>query len=275
MSDWNVDRSIIKVAGYPGGSTIHTTVTANAAANTIGDWAEIIPSLPHDSILIVDCTTFNSNSEFLFDLGVGAAGSEIVLVNKIAKSGGYTCSSRGILWEIPIIIPAGTRVSIRCQCKVLGSKTLSIAIIAKHYGGYNKGDFFSVCDSYGYNTSDSGGTAVDPGGVANTYGGWTEIKDSTLRNSKALLIGLGNSDNSARNVAAWSLDIAIGAIGSELIIIDSYPAYCSGNLDYVTPTITPLIYVPIPAGSRIAARAVCTDTDAADRLLDIIIYAFS
>ena len=273
MADWSYPGGGFKLLTSPGGVSYHAAITSGAA-NTNGNWTEIIASLPYDSVINFQKNVHGYNDDYLFDVGVGAAGSEILAVQALIVPVGYTSGLTGVPCDIPMIFPAGSRISIRCQCRG-ATKVLYIAAVATYIGGFAKNRFYNLSNSYGYVTADSGGTSIDPGVDVNTYGAWTQIAAATERECKALIIGTGGQSLANRNSAIWSLDVGIGAVGFEVPIVIAQPIiHISGSVDDVQPIFTPIYELSIPAGTRLSVRTLCSINTATHRLFDVILYTF-
>ena len=133
----------------------------------------------------------------------------------------------------------------------------------------------SLVTAYGANVADTGGVSVDPGASISTKGAYSEIVSSTTFPISALVIGIGNQNNLARAVAQWYIDIAVGAGGSEMIIIPDIMIRCVGSGYKIWPQFSPTYPISILVGSRIAVRAECTMNDATDRIFDVVLYGIS
>lgn len=251
-------------------TTIGTSVTPSASANTKGAWAQLIAVTAFDATgILVWLNSQGPGQDVLFDIGVGGAGVEQVLIENVptAEFGGNV----GHVWYFPIEVPAGSRISARAQVNAAGAGTLfaSAMMLA---GGMKSPQVLGRVTTYGANTADSGGVQIDPGGVVNTKGLYSEIVASTTNPIKKLIISHANQNNSVRLDARWFVDIAVGGAGSEQIIISNVFLICSANIDRIMPTSFPPIDVEIPAGTRIAARAQCSITDATGRLFDLLLH---
>lgn len=103
-------------------ATRGTQISGNASANTKGAWTEMSSSIGKSIRALMLCVGRNGNSsiadaEFLFDIGLGTAGSEQVIVSNLPAT---TDSVRDIIiprWfgPFPFSIPAATRLAARLQ----------------------------------------------------------------------------------------------------------------------------------------------------------------
>lgn len=99
------------------GSSRGTTVTAGSA-NTKGSWSQIVASTAHDyRELLVAADHFSNQGRGLLDIGVGGSGSEVVLIPDLhVNFGQQNQAGKGQYWNLPVSIPAGTRLAARTQC---------------------------------------------------------------------------------------------------------------------------------------------------------------
>ncbi len=116
--------------------------------------------------------------------------------------------------------------------------------------------------TFGLGASSAG--AAITGGAANVKGAYAEIYVATEFETSLLFLML-------HTIAAsdYLVDIAIGAAGSEVIIIPDIIIRNTGS--QFQP---PVVWYPValPPGTRLAARAQSASTFAQNRTLDIIIY---
>lgn len=252
-------------------STI-TSLTANASANTKGSYVEIEDSTLFNVSAIM-LTFLNSNGgDYLIDIAVGAGGSEQVIISNLLWTASLFTGDNPSHVLFPIAIPAGTRVSARCQCTT-GSRvtTLSVLFIA---GSVLAGGKLQRVETSGAATGDSGGTSVDPGGTINTKGAYSQLSAALVHPIKWIIIAVGNQANTARTTCFWLIDIAIGAGGSEQVVIPNLSFISRTEDDMPRPHAVGLP-VDIPAGVRLAVRAQCSINDATDRLIDVAVYGVS
>lgn len=259
-----------ETAGAVTASTEGTAISA-ASAHTKGSYVQLIASTAFHAqgVLLVMGIVPTVAKDFLVDLAIGGAGSEQIIAADIFFSAtGSTRRTESVF--IPVPIPAGTRLSARLQGTTTSTGLSVVAILVA--GGAIRNSSVQVCTTYGANTADTGGTGVDPGAVAHTKGSYAEVTSATTRAIKHLIIAFGLRNNLTIDAnTSWMVDIAIGAAASEQVIIANLPLAAHATTDMVFPQYHALP-CNIPAGARIAARAQSTNTDATDRLIDVIIY---
>ena len=252
-------------------ATRGTVLTADSTANTKGAWVEISSSTP------IDANGFWLNlfgifaGKFLIDIATGAESSEVVLIENIMFHGSGSSVSGGVARSayIPLAIPSGTRVAGRCQAAT-GSSTVDIVLTLADETSQSARPCARVT-TYGADTSDSGGVAVDPGTPANTKVR-TQIVASTTNDIELLLVAMTSQVTTA-NTIRFIFDVETGAAASEVVLIPNNPA----NQGTATDTSAPAFYGPFPvnisAGTRISINMQASETSAG-RIQDFVLYGF-
>lgn len=242
-----------------------TTVVAGGSTHTKGSWVELAASTSIDAEWItVQLDGPEIDESYLFDIGVGAAASESVVIANIPLASNVV-GLRSV--TLPLTIPSGSRVSARMQATAaLQEADVSIHLSSESAYGTSASNI-----TLGADTSASLGTVLDPGGTANTKGSWVELASSTSADIDYLLVMIGPNDNAVIGNANsnFLIDIATGAAASETVVIANIP-YQHNSFEYHFNT-THAFFLPISSGTRVAARAQSTETDATDRLLDIVV----
>lgn len=249
-------------------------VYPSLSANTKGLWVELTSASTIDaSAFTVMIPYAYEGSDYLVDIGIGAAGSEQVLVDNLAISAGSTAGNNpSFNPRIPVPIPSGTRISVRAQATgTSGSRMIRCAVLLENNDWPSGG----IVTTIGAATADSGGGSIDPGASDNVKGAWVELSASTALLSNAAFFCFGNQANTARADCFWLVDIGVGGAGSEQVIIPNIAIGAHITTDSISPAHTPVYNISIPAGTRVAARASCTIVDATDRLFDLIMYSIS
>lgn len=272
MADWAVPNGIgdFRAPSAVASTSSGTTVTTGGSAHTKGSWAEITASTPINADAVIVVLRGASGADTLTDIAVGASGSETVIFENLYHGNGTSPSiGHGATYTIPVSIPAGTRISARSQGHA-ASQNLKVDLYLMK-GGAAFPSARGRVTAYGANTADSGGTLVDPGATANTKGAYKEISASTANPVAAMIAAFPLVGDATGANADYLVDVAVGAAGSEVVVIgDFHFASCStGNAHH--PIATPTFQVSIPAGTRIAVRAQCS-ISTADRDIDVIIY---
>jgi hypothetical protein len=187
-----------------------------------------------------------STTHCLFDLGVGASGSEQVLAGDIAIGG---CLPFGAWW-LPIAVGQGSRIALRIRTTITG-KSCTMGVSLYGGGGGVEGGYKGV--TYGAVTAASRGTILTAPGATHTEGGWVQLTAATTSRAGWLVVGVSHPDTSIAAAVNGLLDIGVGGAGAEVPIINDIPFAVTANEDINAPY--PLTYpVNVPAGSRLVAR---------------------
>ncbi len=263
--------AVTKAEAY-GASTTWGVGVNTGGPHTKGAWTEIVAAtgIRVDLLMMTVTKGGDGDQDMLFDIGIGGAGSEVVIVPNLLICFNANQFMADIYY-IPITLPAGSRIAMRGQ-SLTANKTPEFILHGFNYGFANRPAFHQAV-SFGADTSDSGGTQVDPGGTANTKGAWAELTASLTIDAKSLLVMIGNRGNTIRNDENYLLDIGVGGAGSEVVVVPDLHFIGPGTGDQLHPRAH-LVPCNIPAGSRVAARGRCTSTDATDRLFDVAGIAF-
>lgn len=260
----------VESLGAVAASSRGTLLTAGAGTHTKGAYSQLVAATARDymALLISVQATGSGSSDALVDIAIGAGGSEVVVIPNLYCASATSFDVAEYLF--PIFIPLGTRIAARCQTNAANG-TVRVMVHGISYN-FQAIPPANVVTAYGVNTADTGGVSVEPGGSSNTKGAYSEIISSTTRIIKGFIIGFGGQVNAVRTAANWLVDLAVGAAGSEQIIVADFPILADSTSDNITPIASPYIPTYIPIGTRLAARAQCSITDATDRLFDVIIY---
>lgn len=245
-----------------------TTVTAGGSNHTKGSYAELTASTSEaaQAVIVSVSNASTATRRFLFDIAVGAAGSESVVLANIPFANGSPATTNCPSFYLPLGIPTGSRVSARCQCSV-ASTTVNVSV--NLIGGSSS----ATVDSYGAVTASTNGTQVDPGGTVDTKGSYVELTASSSATIEWLAVVITGRANGSPAIATFELDIATGGAGSESVVVPGL-VFASANLSAFN-ALTWSFPVTIASGTRIAARAASSTNDAIDRLFDVMVFGSS
>ena len=251
-----------------------TTITADASANTKGAWVELLSAAGNtygsDTIYVVISNLGTGNNNFLLDIGIGAAASEVVIApNLYAHTTGVTASPGSLnTYYFPIKINKGERISARVQSDTGGesSEVLIIRAPASFSSGQGTGRVVDIGTSLGGST----GTTVART-TANTFGAWVEIDAAIVDAFRGLSVtGIQSVTTSWTSNNRVTYEVGVGSAGNEETIFNGW--LISQGTDETTHGATmPFIPVGIPAGSRVSIRAAAS-TGNSDLDLEYIIY---
>jgi hypothetical protein len=262
MGNWYLsDSGKQAMGGQNLANSLFTTVTASATANNLGNWFQLhaAAGFPVDILRLflgqTGLATSASNTQTLVDIGIGASGSEVAIVNDVAIGGNLPFSSL----QIPIAIEANTRIAVRIRSAV-ASKSCTMGMFI--YGGGTGLESGYEATTYGAVTASSRGTVLTAPGATNTEAAWTQISASTTAFMRWLVVGLGMPNTATVTASDGLLDIGVGASGSEVAVITDIPYRTTATEDI--NTAYPLTFpVTIPSGSRLVARYRGTSTSTA------------
>jgi hypothetical protein len=236
--------------GVVSGTTSATSLTSSGSANTKGSYVTLATSTTFDAteiqIILSGQESSTSTSDNLVDVAIGASGSEQILFADL-----YVEAFVGFnrIYTFPCNIPAGSRISARAQSTVTTSTPTATILLSnrKLYGED------AVVTTYGAVTGTTKGTAVTASVSANTKGSYTQIVSSTSRPIKSFYWCACNNGTTRSSVFSNLCDLAIGASGSETILIpDFHISLPSKNV--AMPELTKFD-IDIPSGARIAIRS--------------------
>lgn len=200
----------------PGTATHGATVTAHATVNTKGSWAQIFAAatVTYDvfgiSVMINNDSTSAAVTRNLYDIGIGGAGSEVVLIANILNTS--PISTRGLAMReyfFPVFIPKGTRIAARKQSNIT-VKAGAVAMTLHGGGALAPWPTFSGADSYGTDTATSGGLAHTPGNTG-AYSTWTNIGATLARDYHAIIPMVGTGSDTTMTALAVYLQIGISS----------------------------------------------------------------
>jgi hypothetical protein len=236
-------------------------LTADASNHTKGAWVELIASTTYASSWLLFSTVIAGTGlgqTYLVDIAVGASTAEQLIIPN--------------LHAFMRFVPAGTRISARCQSSA-GTSTLGVlaTIIAspmESTPGYSR------FEAAGVVTATSRSTLLnDPGTVAHTDGTWTELIASTGFPYRWMCIAFSNPNDTAwaGGAATHLVDIGVGAGGSEVELISDIPTGGQSSDDNVNPA-TYCFPCSVGQGQRIVARHRCSSITGNDRRLNATVY---
>ena len=251
---WSATNGLIPVAAGSSGAK--------------GSWVEMISSTSAAAKSLIAYNTAdhgsNVNANFM-EIGTGAASSEVSLVDGLTSTMKGNAATTGYFkYPLGVSIASSTRVAMRCASDEDRAIRAGLSL-------FEGGDGYSTIeDDIGLDTGANSGTAVDPGGTANTYGSWVELKATTSNDIKALLVMLTieNPGTIGQDQHAI-INLATGAASSEVIIegCRNLPLFYDTGED----PRGGMYYIPVPtisSGARISAQCSNSDvTDAGDRVV--------
>jgi hypothetical protein len=181
-------------------------------------------------------------------------------------------STSALITQAPLMvtsdIASSTRIAGRCQSNVVTSGIeATVLLFTSSTAGR------AAPTTYGDSTGTSTGVSVDPGGSANTKGSYAQITSSTSSTFSLVAIITNLNQVISPSFGEWSVDLSTGAGGSEVVVVPDMVL----QTDNVTIIGTlPMIFtlpLTVASGTRLAARAQSTITNATNRIVLVEVIA--
>lgn len=237
------------------------------AVGSKGSWVEVIAALDHDTFGLLICINGNNTSaqsrNSVMDVGIGAPGSEIVLMADLIAGNAvnYNVNGGGLWYYFPVALPAGARIAIRAQSTVVTAFRAFIQALQKPQNPA----MFKSCsyvETIGMAALPNGTGTYTPGTTGE--GAWTLLGASTRDNWFWQIGAQVVSSDTTHNAAAIHLDLAYGDATNKDILLDSI--LMNTNTTEGAVNFPSIIGAGgfVPAGTNIYARA--QSSGAADNL---------
>ena len=222
------------------------SIPSGGSANTKGAWTTIISSTPADASWI-DITLMSGGnpSRCAVDIGIGASGSEQALITNLLflPANNYYLGTKG---PFPIAVPIGSRLSARYVSEYAsGADSCSIQV-GLYAGSFGTASVAGM-DALSFDATNTAGTAIAAGNQV--MGSYVQLTASTSRDYSGFYVIHDSKYRTANDQGGF--DIAIGAIGSEQVIM-THVGWTSNVNDIPSGGLYP---ITVPAGTRMAARA--------------------
>lgn len=246
------------------GNAEQTVVTSSASANTrAASYTQLSSSTAvYSQGLLLGCAPGTSNVHYAVEIGVGAAGSEVNVIQDFCGAG----NSRQTQWMyMPVIIPAGSRLAGR----VTASSGSTSVVVYTHLVDAGVMGLPAPGRMYALGvtpTSGVYGTDVTTS-VTSHNATWTQVVASCPADIRALTFQM-HTTNTAPASQGLQLQVAVGAAASEVVIVDSVNFTGGGGGDQVGNGPTGWFPCQVPAGTRVAARVEGSST------ADVVTVAF-
>lgn len=251
-------------------STLGVALTGTTV-NTKGIYTDVLtPTSDPGGLLLVELLPSGvAAAQALVDIAIGVAGQEHIVAANLGVNAG--AEQHVHIIPLPLAVPVGQTIRARYQ---RNNASLAMRCSVHVFSAADLPNLHRV-QTLGATTATSRGTSVDPGGVINTKGAYSQLTAATEQPINQLLLHIGNQGNSARTEAQYLFDVAVGAAASEQIVIPNLPFSISDGADEPLPNYIGPLPCSIPAGSRVAVRGQSNTADATDRLFDVIAYGIT
>jgi len=261
--------------GSVGSATPGTAVTSGATASTKGTTTQLIASTSFDAYMLrvyaITCGLTVTASQTALDILIGAATEDLLIPNLLM---GYAGSDSGSnysgwkVWEFPLYIPAGSRLSAAiASARTATAMQVGIELIGGD--GYPPWRVGSKVTTYGMGTVPDG-TAITPG-ASGAEGSYAQLTAATSEDHFAFVPSFQITGDTTCNNRNIQVDLGAGAatedqIGSWWFVTNAAEGM-SGPFNS-TPA-----YIDVPSGTRLAMRA--SNSGANDGGYNGVIHAVS
>lgn len=262
----NIETSPVNTAT----SSTNVTLTAAASAHVKGTYTEVVASTAAATTAIIISFpnhTLNSDGRYLIDIATGAAASETIIIPNFIAWTTDQSGTAGMTTLLPVSIPAGTRISARCQCSTANS-TLDVQVLLLQGGAATAGTY----TQHGVDTASTNGQIITYGS-SNTKTSYTEMDAGVASDIDVLYVLCSPRDTNAVE-QQHLLDIATGGAGSETVLIGDI-AFSQNNIDDNDMYVFGPIPVSIPAGTRLAVRGQCSASASTSMRVQLMSLSFS
>lgn len=261
-----VDYTTIPLKVAPAAAT-PVTITGNATAWANGNWFQLLASTSNSiTIAGIVVQTSGTNVDWEFDIGVGAASSEVVVGTMRGTS---RTSGAGVpqsfYFPIPILV-SGSPKRIAARIRKSGTTTTGFTLSMMYYDGDISSTATTTTSVAKTLPSAAASATVTPSGSTWGNSSWVQ-----LRAASGPALVLGGIVLYAGVAQPYEFDIGTGTAGSETVIATFRGNYDSAaglnNLIYANPPID-----NIPLNARIAVRSRVNGTNATAWRAAIIVY---
>ena len=152
------------ISAFSNGATAGPT--PSATANTKGSWTQLIAATTFDAIQVrVDMylqTVFAAAESIAIDIGIGASGSEYVLIPNLMFSTPGQFQSMKCQYNFPLQIKAGQRIAVRSQSNLASNTDKVSCVLTLLNGGFTTPAGYAGVDAIGFNASAPTATVTTP-----------------------------------------------------------------------------------------------------------------
>ena len=247
------------------GAAQGTAVTPGSG--TKGSWTQVIASTDAPTVgIYVNLNSGNTSGalrSIVVDIGIGLAGSEVVLIPDILAGGaGSYSTSGGKAYYFPIRVPIASRISVRGRANNTSAFRVYIALDQRATGPER-----SLLGSFAQAIGITGHNAVSVTAGSTDKGAWTSLGSTDVAMWDWQL-GI-QSCAATQNGLVYHVDLAVGD-GSkfDILIQDAYWATSTAEQNW-NGLVPSRAGRKLPAGSTLYARAQCSGTPEA---LEIAAY---
>ena len=228
-------------------------VIASAVSGAGPVWVEVFASTEFDADAVTVTILPATAGYQTLDIGIGAAASEVrVVANLVVAANGI------IGYTLPLAIPKGSRVCVAATTDDATSGTVSVQLMLHPRSWFLPRGSDALLTLNASRSIGRAETIISPGDALNTKGAWFELSASLPRDVRfALAVALHGTTTTAATGNHQLIDIAVGAVGFEMVVLENLYLFMPGGDSSTAPvTIFPRSPIPLalPAGVRVVAR---------------------
>lgn len=268
--DWPSAQSLT------GGLARNASIFGSRVTLTTGaGYSTLFAALPRKTCgILVQCGEVTNVEDWLVDIAIGAAASEVIVLKSLLESGAnFNLGSA----YFPLVLPAGQRLAVKAVSSAGGVHTLTVDVSIV-WGGFDPLATSRIL-TVGDDTGGIGGTGITPGTSANSKGAYSALTASLDSPIRGFCFALGTqtvqvlTSGSTDRHELFLLDIAIGAAAAEQILVPDI-LISWNDTGHLFSRHSPWLPIQIAAGQRIAARCQSSKSFAsgAQSPLDLILY---
>jgi hypothetical protein len=253
-------------------STTEGTGVTPGASNAEGSWTQILAaaSVTKDvywlRLSLVGGTTTNQDKSQLMDIGVDPAGGTsytAVISNIVMGFSSATYATPAPSFIFPILVRAGSSIAVRVQGSNATAGTVIVTMTA--WGDPSHPELVPVgqfSETIGTITNSSGGSFTPGNGV---FGSWASL-GTTTRDLWWWQMGT-QASNAAYASTQTVVELAYGDGSNKHLITKQANIQSGSEIMLAGPDLSlfmPSAYRPVPAGSTIYVRAICSGAPSAN-----------
>lgn len=256
-----------------------TTVTSGSPAHTKGAWVALtgLPLNINAGGGLVWLRGGSNTDRYLVDLGYSLPPYSTVITvgmpqNLLVQTGASADIASSAY--IPQSVPRGAILYARAQSTTASSNVfVSFQVVEHEDGEISKP--LSTLGTFGYQSANSSGISLDPGGVADTKSAWTQMVAPEQLTKPVRWVTLMFGGQTALSAdARVRVDLGLGPTGEERVVMPDIMLRSDNESDSLIPSA---VSVPmfIEAGTRISLRVSSGNTTATTREIDVVVVLFS
>lgn len=227
-------------------------VTASSTAHVKGAWASLLDPTPRETHLlhlkIDSVASSNVLTSMLMDIAYGptGGGNEQILIPDLDVG---AAPLLGKAYRFPLVVPAGVRLSARCQA-VIASDTARVKLMLAAMAPDRRFPCGPVV-AYGITASASEGTQHNEG--SGTWGAWVSL-GTTSRRHRLWTIGSDQGGDNSNVLNISTRQLGIGPDSGNVTPIAQF-VVCTTGAETISGPVPDLAYAPVPSGTGLWLRS--------------------